>query len=59
MSKVRLKVEHAISSIKPSRTVKEILRNTKTAFLIWCWWLLVDHIIFKLIIERNLWNHGL
>jgi hypothetical protein len=32
MSKVRVKVEHAISGIKRSRTVKDILRNTKDGF---------------------------
>ena len=29
LSKVRVKVEHAISGIKRSRTVKDIFRNTK------------------------------
>jgi hypothetical protein len=29
LSKVRVKVEHAVSGIKRSRTVKDILRNTK------------------------------
>ena len=32
LSKVRVKVEHAISGIKRSRTVKDILRNTKDGF---------------------------
>jgi hypothetical protein len=32
LSKVRVKVEHAISGIKRSRTVKDILRNTKNGF---------------------------
>jgi hypothetical protein len=32
MSKVRVRVEHAISGIKRSRIVKDILRNTKDDF---------------------------
>ena len=32
MSKVRVKVEHAISGVKRSRIVKDILRNTKDDF---------------------------
>jgi len=32
MSKIRVKVEHAISGIKRSRIVKDILRNTKDDF---------------------------
>ena len=32
LSKVRVKVEHAISGIKHSRTVKDIFRNTKDGF---------------------------
>ena len=32
LSKVRVKVEHAISGIKRSRTVKDIFRNTKDGF---------------------------
>jgi len=32
LSKVRVKVEHAISGIKRSRTVKDILRSTKDGF---------------------------
>ena len=32
LAKVRIKVEHAISGIKRSRTVKDILRNTKDGF---------------------------
>jgi hypothetical protein len=32
LSKVRVKVEHAISGVKRSRTVKDILRNTKDGF---------------------------
>ena len=32
MSKVRVKVEHAISGIKRSRIVKDVLRNTKDDF---------------------------
>ena len=32
MSQIRVKVEHAISGIKRSRIVKDILRNTKDDF---------------------------
>ena len=32
MSKIRVKVEHAISGIKRSRIVKDVLRNTKDDF---------------------------
>jgi hypothetical protein len=32
MSQIRVKVEHAISGIKRSRIVKDILRNTKDNF---------------------------
>jgi hypothetical protein len=32
LSKVRVKVEHAIAGIKRSRTVKDIFRNTKDGF---------------------------
>jgi hypothetical protein len=32
MSKVRVKVEHAISGVKRSRIVKDVLRNTKGDF---------------------------
>lgn len=32
MSKVRVKVEHAISGIKRSRIVKDVFRNTKDHF---------------------------
>jgi len=32
MSKIRVKVEHAISGVKRSRIVKDILRNTKEDF---------------------------
>jgi hypothetical protein len=32
LSKVRIKVEHAISGIKRCRTVKDIFRNTKDGF---------------------------
>jgi len=32
LSKVRVKVEHAISGIKRSRTVKDILRSIKDGF---------------------------
>ena len=32
MSKVRVKVEHAISGIKRSRIVKDVFRNTKDNF---------------------------
>jgi hypothetical protein len=32
MSKVRVKVEHAISGVKRSRLVKDVLRNTKGDF---------------------------
>jgi len=32
LSKVRVKVEHAISGIKRSRIVKDIFRNTKDGF---------------------------
>ncbi len=32
LSKVRVKVEHAISGLKRSRTVKDIFRNTKDGF---------------------------
>lgn len=32
MSKVRVKVEHAISGVKRSRIVKDMLRNTKADF---------------------------
>ena len=32
MSKIRVKVEHAIAGIKRSRIVKDILRNTKDGF---------------------------
>ena len=32
MSKIRVKVEHAISGIKRSRIVKDVLRNTKDGF---------------------------
>ena len=32
ISKVRVKVEHAISGIKRSRSVKDVLRNTKDGF---------------------------
>ena len=32
MSRIRVKVEHAISGIKHSRIVKDILRNTKDYF---------------------------
>ena len=32
MSQIRVKVEHAISEIKRSQTVKDILRNTKDDF---------------------------
>jgi hypothetical protein len=32
MSKVRVRVEHAISGIKRSRSVKDVLRNTKEGF---------------------------
>ena len=29
MSKIRVKVEHALSGVKRSRIVKDVLRNTK------------------------------
>jgi len=32
MSKVRVRVEHAISGVKRSRAVKDVLRNTKDGF---------------------------
>ena len=32
ISKVRVKVEHAIAGIKRSRSVKDMLRNTKDGF---------------------------
>jgi hypothetical protein len=32
LSKVRVRVEHAISGIKRSRSVKDVLRNTKDGF---------------------------
>ena len=32
MSKIRVKVEHAIAGIKRSRIVKDVLRNTKDDF---------------------------
>jgi nucleoside recognition membrane protein YjiH len=32
MSKIRVKVEHALSGVKRSRIVKDILRNTKDNF---------------------------
>ena len=32
ISKVRVRVEHAIAGIKRSRTVKDVLRNTKDNF---------------------------
>lgn len=32
MSKIRVRVEHAISGVKRSRIVKDILRNTKDGF---------------------------
>lgn len=32
ISKVRVRVEHAISGIKRSRSVKDVLRNTKDGF---------------------------
>ena len=32
ISKVRVRVEHAISGVKRSRIVKDILRNTKDGF---------------------------
>jgi hypothetical protein len=32
ISKVRVRVEHAIAGIKRSRCVKEVLRNTKDGF---------------------------
>ena len=32
ISKVRVRVEHAIAGIKRSRTVKDVLRNTKNDF---------------------------
>jgi hypothetical protein len=32
ISKIRVKVEHAISGVKRSRIVKDILRNTKDGF---------------------------
>jgi hypothetical protein len=32
ISKIRVKVEHAISGIKRSRIVKDVLRNTKDDF---------------------------
>ena len=32
LSKVRVRVEHAISGIKRARIVKDVLRNTKDAF---------------------------
>jgi len=32
LSKVRVKVEHALSGVKRSRTVKDVLRNTKKGF---------------------------
>ena len=32
MAQIRVKVEHAISGIKRSRIVKDILRNTKDDF---------------------------
>jgi hypothetical protein len=32
MSKVRVKVEHALAGVKRSRIVKDILRNTKDDF---------------------------
>jgi len=32
MSRIRVKVEHAISGIKRSRIVKDVLRNTKDNF---------------------------
>ena len=32
ISKVRVKVEHAISGIKRSRSVKDVLHNTKDGF---------------------------
>jgi nucleoside recognition membrane protein YjiH len=32
ISQIRVKVEHAISGVKRSRTVKDVLRNTKAGF---------------------------
>jgi hypothetical protein len=32
ISKIRIKVEHAISGVKRSRIVKDVLRNTKAGF---------------------------
>jgi hypothetical protein len=32
LSRIRVKVEHAIAGIKRSRIVKEVLRNTKEGF---------------------------
>lgn len=32
MSKIRVKVEHALSGVKRSRIVKDVLRNTKDDF---------------------------
>jgi len=32
ISKIRVKVEHAISGVKRSRIVKDVLRNTKDGF---------------------------
>lgn len=32
IAKVRVRVEHAISGIKRSRSVKDVLRNTKDGF---------------------------
>ena len=32
ISRVRVKVEHAIAGIKRSRSVKDVLRNTKDGF---------------------------
>ena len=32
LSKIRVKVEHALSGVKRSRIVKDVLRNTKDGF---------------------------
>ena len=32
MSQIRVKVEHALSGVKRSRIVKDVLRNTKDSF---------------------------
>jgi DDE superfamily endonuclease len=58
ISRVRVRVEHAIAGVKRSRTVKDVLRNTKDGFRIWSWELHVVCITFESIAERSRWNYA-